>query len=213
MTTALKVQHVKKDWVIFAHHQLSLMSPLPSQSTVLKSTHNKVQLIEIITKHLLEKVQSDKKLVITSSNEIPEEVQNGVRRKREDLRTSHEEADPIIPQQVLFAAKEGAKCVKIVSDDTDFFDQQKLSTTVLMEETSEQWKMIDIGKTVAKHKDIIPSLIAAHTLSGCDSVPQMFGIGKKTILKKLKDYPLRSLGKLDELMVEIVLECMLWISW
>ena len=59
--------------------------------------------------------------MITASSEVPEETHNGNRQKREDLRTSHEEADLIIPQQVLFAVEEGACCVKVISDDTDVF--------------------------------------------------------------------------------------------
>ena len=68
-----------------------------------------------------------------------------------------------------------------------FFNQLSLTATVLMEATSEEWKVIDIGKTVVKHKDIVPFLIGGHALSGCDTVPQMFSIGKKTMLKKILD--------------------------
>ena len=59
--------------------------------------------------------------MITASSEVPEEAHNGNRQKWEDLRISHEEADLIIPQQVLFAVKEGSGCVKVISDDTDVF--------------------------------------------------------------------------------------------
>ena len=42
-------------------------------------------------------------------------------RKRNDLKTSHEEADIIIIQQVLHAAKNGSKMIKVICDDTDVF--------------------------------------------------------------------------------------------
>ena len=74
-------------------HTLSLSSSLPSQNTVLKSTHNKIQLIDIITKYLLEHTNSSHKVMITTSIEVPEETHNGNRQKREVLRTPHEEAD------------------------------------------------------------------------------------------------------------------------
>ena len=83
---------------INTHHKITLMSPLPSQSTILKSTHNKIQLIEIISKYLLENMQSNKKLIITSANEVPEQIQNGHRQMRDDLSILHEEADLIILQ-------------------------------------------------------------------------------------------------------------------
>ena len=56
-----------------------------------------IQLIDVITKYLLEHTNSTHKLMITASSEVPEETHNGNRQKREDLRTSHEEADLIIP--------------------------------------------------------------------------------------------------------------------
>ena len=34
------------------------------------------------------------------------------------MSTTHEEADVIIPQQVITAIEEGATCVKVISDDT-----------------------------------------------------------------------------------------------
>ena len=42
----------------------------------------------------------------------------GIKRLRHDMSTTHEEADVIIPQQVITAIEEGATCVKVISDDT-----------------------------------------------------------------------------------------------
>jgi len=42
-----------------------------------------------------------------------------------------------------------------------------------------QATMIDINKTAKRNAKIVLSLIAAHALSGYDSVPKMFGIGKR----------------------------------
>lgn len=50
-----------------------------------------------------------------------------------------------------------------------------------MEETSRgERKIIDIGKTVAAHGNVIHCILAVHGLSGCDTVSQYHGIGKKT---------------------------------
>ena len=56
----------------------------------------------------------------------------------------------------------------MISDDTDVF--------VLL---------IHIGETVKKHIDIVPYILAAHGISGCDTVAKYHGIGKKTVIKKL----------------------------
>ena len=47
--------------------------------------------------------------------------------------------------------------------------------------------LIDINETAKKHAERVPALIGAHALSGCDSVPKLYGTGKKTVIKHLKD--------------------------
>ena len=73
-----------------------------------------------------------------------------------------------------------------------------------MEATKDEWKVIDIGQTTLKHTLIIPSLLAAHALSGCDNVPQLIGIGKKTVFKHLKVLSLTKLGQ-ENVSIEDVL--------
>ena len=70
--------------------------------------------------------------------------------------------------------------MKVISDDTDvfvlllhFYIEQSLSATVFFEETGSNRNVIDIRKTAEKQKDVVPSLLAAHSLSGCDSVPEL----------------------------------------
>ena len=71
---------------------------------------------------------------------------------RQDLQTTHEEADVIIPQQVKHLIGCGCSCIRVVCDDTDvfalllYFHQAKdVSATVLMEGTSPQRAVINIG--------------------------------------------------------------------
>ena len=45
--------------------------------------------------------------------------------------------------------------------------------------------VIDINATVDLHRDIIPDLLAAHGLTGCDTVATYFGIGKAAALRVL----------------------------
>ena len=46
--------------------------------------------------------------------------------------------------------------------------------------------VVDIGKTVQKHSEIVEGILHVHALSGCDTVASYFGIGKATVLKTLR---------------------------
>uniref|UniRef100_A0A1Y1MNM3 Tesmin/TSO1-like CXC domain-containing protein n=1 Tax=Photinus pyralis TaxID=7054 RepID=A0A1Y1MNM3_PHOPY len=66
----------------------------------------------------------------------------------------------------------------------------------------------DIKATVKKYQQIIPYLPAAHCLSGCDTVAQYHGIGKKTIIKKLEEgFIVKYLSKLDSNLKDVFKEC------
>lgn len=47
-----------------------------------------------------------------------------------------------------------------------------------MEATSKERNSIDIQAIAHRHKDIAGQLLAGHALSGCDTVAQLWGIGK-----------------------------------
>ena len=47
--------------------------------------------------------------------------------------------------------------------------------------------LIDTNETDKKNAEIIPELTDVHALSGCSSVPKLYGIGKKIVMKHLKD--------------------------
>ena len=66
-----------------------------------------------------------------------------------------------------------------------------------------------VGKCAGTPKyitTIVPDLLATHALSGCDTVPTYFGIGKGTVLKILNAAPdsLTMLGSLDAPLPEVV---------
>ena len=64
-----------------------------------------------------------------------------------------------------------------------FYIEQSLSTTVFLESTDSDRNLIDISKTAEKDKDVVvTSLLAAHVLTRCDSVPKLYGLGKKFAL-------------------------------
>lgn len=88
---------------------------------------------------------------------------------RHDIRTTHEEADVIMSQEML----------------------------VLVEGTSSQRTLVDIGATTKKHAEIVPYTLAVHALSGCGTVAYLFGIGKAKVLKTLlKGHKLVNRGNL-----------------
>ncbi len=65
---------------------------------------------------------------------------------------------------------------------------------------------IDVTATVQKLRDIIPQLLPAHALSGCDTVPMCHGIGKSKMLKAVRadKYSLSLLGDLNADMDDII---------
>jgi len=106
---------------------------------------------------------------------------------------------------MLMAAEEKPTSITVLSDDTDVFVlllhysmDDDLALMVRMESPINYRVVVDIGKTVDKHRDIIPEILAAHALSRCDTVACCFGIGKNTVLKVLRSgLHLSLLGKID----------------
>lgn len=178
-------------------HQLSLLTPLPSQKVCLTVKKNKVQLINLIWLYIREHQdllpQNGNALVVTGSLPTPMQVSDGQVQERQDLRTTHEEADVIIAQQVVHLAETGHSNIRVLADDTDvfvlllhFYKQRQLTCNLVMMGTSLGRKCADIKATVEKHEDIIEDILPAHVLSGCDSVSALWGIGKGTVFNVLK---------------------------
>ena len=93
----------------------------------------------------------------------------------------------------------------VLSDDTDvfvllihFLYTGDITGQVYMQSTSHDPNtVIDINSTYEEHRDVAPNILAAHALSGCDTVGTYFGIGKSTVVKALKNsLSLDSIGNL-----------------
>ena len=81
---------------------------------------------------------------------------------------------------------------------TAYVFKENFQCKVLLEAFNSNRSLIDINETIQKHAEIVPSLIGAHTVSGCDSVPTIYGIGKKSVIKHLKqNLSLASVGNLQ----------------
>lgn len=55
-----------------------------------------------------------------------------------------------------------------------------------MQATSGEWSIVDIGLKVKDDKEIIPSILAAHGPSGCDTAAPYHGVGEASIVRKLR---------------------------
>ena len=107
--------------------------------------------------------------------------------------TGHKETDNIIIQQTFMAIEQGAECLYVMADDTDvdnlllhYYNQKELNISMFMEFSVHRIQTIDIRATAKGHANILPNLLAAHGLSGCDTVAPYYGTGKMKILKTLK---------------------------
>ena len=209
-------------------YQLNEATPLPPQKAILTVSVNKKQLMSIICQNIIKDTSfhteqtMTNKLVITGSEKSPKEICQGIVLTRQDIATSHEEADNIIVQQAIMCARtQREDAVAVIADDTDVFILllyhylcEHLSCEMFMSSPIQQRSVIDIKATVQAHITIIPGLPAAHALSGCDTVPTLFGIGKGTVLKKLDHAPssLSKLGCLDTPLPEIIQQATVFIG-
>ena len=50
----------------------------------------------------------------------------------------------------------------------------------------------------------MPSLVALHAISGCDTVPMMFSIGKVKSLKVVEKVPLIHIGEVNAELEEVI---------
>ena len=133
------------------------------------------------------------RLVVTGKTPILTEVCSGLQILRPDFKTMHEEADVIIPHQVVYPASLGCCRIKVISYDTDvfvllvlYYTEKKLTPTLLMEPTSQGRSSVNIGFTVAKHRSIVSQLLSAHALTEYDTVASYFGIGNTKVVKVLE---------------------------
>ena len=153
-----------------------------------------VKLINIIC----EELQNDKDFIDSFSHEHtllitgeddPVEITRGRVIPRPGIFTSHEETDNIIIQQIM-AVEQGAECLCVMADDTNvyilllqYYNQKELNILMFMESSVHGRQTTDIRATAKEHANILLNLLAAHGLSGCDTVAPCYGIGKIKILK------------------------------
>ena len=99
-------------------------------------------------------------------------------------------------------------------EDTDVFvllchsyHIKQWKAELFMEGFKEGKNVISIKDSVKKHIDIIPQIMYMHTLTGCDSVPMMYGVGKKKVLSIMKKSPFSHLGEQTANENDFINEC------
>ena len=178
-------------------HQLNFTRPLPPQKGILTVTANKVQLISIIYNFIKENAallpRNASRFVVTGHDPTPIEIYNDRVMPRDDIRTTHEEADVIIVQQMVQLGSIGVQNIRVICDDTDvfvllllFFVLEKLTCSLVMVGTNHGRSVVDIRATAQKHAGFITQVLPAHARSGCDTVAYLWGIWNGTVVKILK---------------------------
>ena len=117
-------------------------------------------------------------------------------------------------------AQSGVRSISVVSDDTDvfvllmhYYAELHLTCHLTMKSTGSDRTVIDIAETVKEHLGIVANLLAMHCLSGCDTVAQLYSIGKGVALKTLKaGHFLTKLGNLHIPMAEVISEATLFVA-
>ena len=80
-----------------------------------------------------------------------------------------------------------------MADDTDVYifllhhyQAESLTVPMKLQSTQSGRAFIDIAATVQSLQNIVPELLPAHALSGCDTVAMCHGIGKTKVLKAIQ---------------------------
>ena len=202
-------------------YRLTEHSPLPKQAITLSCIANKEQIIKLIVERLcLQQVPEGKKIIVTGPDANPIDIGPGVQEKS----VTHEEADVLMAYHMINEAVAGHSPIKVVSDDTDVLvilahhmsmhtNNMPGVTEVFMESCSRNRAVIDVNKVVGKHTKIMPNILAAHALTGCDTVSSLAGIGKPTVLKKLETFrETLKLGEPSDSLDEVVDSCLKYVA-
>ena len=121
--------------------------------------------------------------------------------------------------QKAFSATQSNEGISIIADNTyvfvlllHFYFEWKCKVPMFMVSTDEN-EVIDVRLTVSEHEDIIPSLLGAHAMTGCDTVARCNTIGKKTAFNIMKSGCLLDLlGDLNEDIESVVSQATTLIS-
>ena len=197
---------------------LNLESPLPAKPIILKLAKGRVQLITITCQKFADPSWSKdfpNAVTVTDQSPTPLKVYKGEMEQQVCVTNTHEEADAIMVNQKYDAVlQNGVGRVHVVCNDTDvfaslryFFWKLNITADITMLPTTSR-NAFDVNKTVESDTNLIPSLLAAHALSGCNTTARYCGIVKETVVKQLKKgLQLLQLGYTESDSTDTLQEC------
>ena len=158
---------------------------------MLTVTRNKVQLIDLMCEDTAfhKDYVSQHKLVLTGSGHVQLEINRGVIIKCHDMKTTQEETryhDCSTSgrgegnESACGCRRHWYSCSSASLLLPRWYSSFNLCSDGI---TIRGHAVIDINATVDLHRDIIPDLLAAHGLTGCDTVATYLGIWKAAALE------------------------------
>ena len=200
-------------------HNIRPSMPIIEKRFILKCSKNKQKFNTLIFENIMEDINflnestQNHRLIMMNENVIPYEIARGKRRPRVDLGSSHEEADTIVVKHAIVCGKDKNANIQIMSEDTNVFallchHYQKigLEAPMVMVSPRDGRLAYDIRATVINKCNVVPKILAIHALTGCDTVPATYGIGKPTAIKAASKHSLSKIGHMDFPIQEIVEE-------
>ena len=201
-------------------HQLRPDMPILEKQLILKSKNNKERMNKliydsIVKDHMFLKQSTENhRLIIMNNSVVPLEIYKGKKLPNFCLASSHEEADIIVAKHAILCGKEDNARIKVISDDTDvfallchFYHAESLETPMVMESPIKGRHAYDLRDSALNHPQLISKILATHAVSGCDTVPATYGIGKPTALKAALTSTFLKIGNVEATVEEVLREC------
>ena len=138
-------------------------------------------------------VENENEFILTSEDPVvvAVAVEKGLVTKKSDLINTHEKANVIIVNQLVYAVKRGSSNVCIKCDDTDvflllyFYRKEELDYGVTMQSLVAGQSVTYIKVSAMISQSILQNLPAMPAWSGSDTSSYLFGISKATAMKVL----------------------------
>ena len=148
-----------------------------------------------------------------NENIVPDQFYRGRTFPRMDLASSHEEADNIVTKHAILRGLEPNSRVCTITEDTDIFATElhyyqklKLQNPMAIFSAHYSRDAYDIPETVKQHADLIPKILVAHGLTGCDTVCSPLTVGKTKAVNAAKKNTFLKIGHVNATVEEIMEE-------
>ena len=188
--------------------------PLPTNwTTFICMNENKSNLAEFLTNelfHAIGNLTTGGELIVSGGRTNTEDVVSS-RREVPELHSSQEEADTKMLLHARHACEEGYERIIIESRDTDVLILSMYHRPMLSEEVWVSSGLSGNPKFVPIHSIVMDepirrNLLGMHAITGCDTVSQFFGIGKKTAWNVFIKFPTLLSGLITDVLTDEVMK-------